>query len=78
MATTIRTAYKSYPNSNVGQIIATAAGRQAMRRVDQSQSSGRPITDGRGVRLADRLGVRVVAEVESNDAGTVRRFSVVD
>ncbi len=77
MATTIRTAYKPYPGSNVGQIIATAAGRQAMRRVEQAQSSDTNHLMA-AVRLADRLGVRVVAEVESNDAGTVRRFSVVD
>jgi hypothetical protein len=72
----IRTAYKPYPGSNVGQIIATGGLRQAMRRVDQSRSAD----DNHRLaaeRLAERLGVRVVEEVDSNDSGTVRRFSVI-
>jgi hypothetical protein len=74
---TIRTAYKPYPGSNVGQIIATGGLRQAMRRVDQSRSAD----DNHRLaaeRLAERLGVRVVEEVQSNDSGTRRRFSVID
>lgn len=35
----IRTAYKSSPNSNVGTIVATGAGKQKSTRFDQSRSS---------------------------------------
>jgi hypothetical protein len=76
MGATIRTAYKPYPGSNVGQVIATGGGRQAMRRVDQSRSAEANHRLA-AERLAERLGVQVVEEVDSNDAGTVRRFTVI-
>jgi hypothetical protein len=77
MIAMIRTAYKPYPGSNVGQVVATGGGRQAARRVDPARSvdaNHRLAAE----RLAERLGVRVVEEVDSNDSGTRRRFTVID
>jgi hypothetical protein len=77
MATaTIRTAYKPYPGSNVGQVVATASGRQAARRVDQSMRAEENHRAA-ALILAARLGVPLGEEVESNDSGTVRRFAVL-
>jgi hypothetical protein len=73
---TIRTAYAPYPGSNVGQIIARGGLRQAMSRWNQSLSAAENHKRA-AEHLAQRLGVRVVAEVHSNDAGTRRRFSVI-
>jgi len=80
MELTIRTAYKSHPNSNVGQVVATAAGRQATRRIDQAQSSDQNFAAAARL-LADRLGIREdakIVETDSNDSGTVRRFTVTE
>jgi hypothetical protein len=76
-STTIRTHYRAYPGSNVGQVVALANGRQRSTRWDQAQTSDTNHLMA-AVRLAERLGVRVVAEVYSNDSGTRRRFSVID
>jgi hypothetical protein len=77
MATTIRTAYKPYPGSNVGQIIATAAGRRAATRCNQALRSEENHRAA-ALKLAARLGLALGAEVESNDSGTVRRFGVLE
>jgi uncharacterized membrane protein YoaK (UPF0700 family) len=70
-AIVIRTSYRPYPGSNVGQIIATGAGRRAMTRINQALSADENHRVA-AARLAGILGVVIGAEIESNDAGTRR------
>jgi hypothetical protein len=70
----IRTAYQTYPGSNVGKVVATGGGRQVSTRWNQALNSDRNHARA-AERLALLLGVTVGEETSSDDAGTRRRFT---
>jgi hypothetical protein len=74
MADVIRTAYKPYPGSNVGKVVAYGAGRQLSTRWNQALSSDKNHARA-ATRLALSLGVVLGDEIGSNDPGTRRTFA---